>query len=131
MPSRAEAPSDMKICQQITEALMNGNIEMAVSALSPNPSELAETRDTLMRLNYALIGLVKGKRPRLERTLPGIDVDTHQASLQIWSFGDEEVYLVGCLPVRVRGKLYFDLQLRNSVDEIKNQMKLKLKQTRA
>jgi hypothetical protein len=121
----------MKICQQITEALMNGNIEMAVSALSPNPSELAETRDTLMRLNYALIGLVKGKRPRLERTLPGIDVETHQASLQIWSFGDEEVYLVGCLPVRVRGKLYFDLQLRNSVDEIKNQMKLKLKQTRA
>jgi hypothetical protein len=130
LPSYAEAAGGGESCRQITEALMSGNIDMAVSALNPNASEQAETRESLARLNYALIGLVKGKTPRLERTLPDTDVENHQASLQIWSFGDQEVYLVGCLPFQERGKIYFDLQLRNSVDDIRHHMKLKLKQIR-
>ena len=130
VPTLAEATRDSESCRQITEALMSGNIDMVVSALNPKASEQAETRESLIRLNYALVGVVKGKRPRLERTLPDIDVENHQASLQIWSFGDQEVYLVGCLPFRERGKMYFDLQLRNSVDDIRHHMKLKLKQIR-
>ncbi|MBB3018332.1 putative membrane protein [Microvirga lupini] len=130
-PALAEATQDSESCRQITAALMNGNVDMAVAALNPKASEQAETRESLVRLNYALIGLVKGKTPRLERTLPDIDVENHQASLQIWSFGDREVYLVGCLPFRERGKMYFDLQLRNSVDDIRHHMNLKLKQIRA
>jgi len=130
VPPHANAGRGSEICRQITEALMRGNIDMAVSALNPEPSDLAETRDSLVRLNYALVGLVKGKRPRLERTLPDIHIEDHPASLQIWSFGDQEVYLVGCLPFRERGKMYFDLQLRNSVDAIRHHMKLKLQQIR-
>jgi uncharacterized membrane protein len=130
VPALAEAARDSESCRQITEALMSGNIDMAVSALNPSAPDKAETREGLVRLNYGLIGLVKGKMPRLERTLPDIDVESHRASLQIWSFGDQEVYLVGCLPFRERGKMYFDLQLRSSVDDIRHHMKLKLKQIR-
>jgi hypothetical protein len=130
MPALADAARDSERCRQITEALMSGDIDMAVSALNPSAPDKAETRETLVRLNYALVGVVKGKRPRLERTLPDIDIENHQASLQIWSFGDQEVYLVGCLPFRERGKMYFDLQLRNSVDDIRHHMKLKLQQIR-
>lgn len=130
VPARAEAARDSESCRQITEALMSGNIDMAASALNPSAPDQAETRESLVRLNYALIGVVKGKRPRLERTLPDIDIENHQASLQIWSFGDQEVYLVGCLPFWERGRMYFDLQLRSSVDDIKHHMKLKLQQKR-
>jgi hypothetical protein len=81
VPTLAEAARDSESCRQITEALMNGNIDMAVSAVNPSEPDQAETRESLVRLNYALIGFVKGKRPRLERTLPDIDIENHQASL--------------------------------------------------
>ncbi|MBM6584175.1 hypothetical protein ILT44_28680, partial [Microvirga sp. BT689] len=106
------------------------NVRSNADYYNPSAADQAENRETLMRLNYALVGLVKGKRPRLERTLPAIDIESHRASLQIWSFGDQEVYLVGCLPFRERGRMYFDLQLRNSVDDIRHHMKLKLQQIR-
>src|SRR5688500_6305503 len=106
VPARAEATRDSESCRQIAEALMSGNIDVAASALNPRVPDQAETRESLVLLNYALIGVVKGKRPRLERTLPDINIENHQASLQIWSFGDQEVYLVGCLPFRERGKMY-------------------------
>ncbi|MBM6580509.1 hypothetical protein ILT44_09990 [Microvirga sp. BT689] len=36
VPAHAEAADDSESCRQITEALMSGNIDMAVSALDPS-----------------------------------------------------------------------------------------------
>jgi hypothetical protein len=129
--SHAKPASHGEACRQVTEALMNGNVDLAVSVIDPVPAERPKLHDSMTRLNYALIGFLKGKRPRLERTLQDIDLETHPVSLQIWSFNDEEVYLVGCLLLWKQDDVQLELQLRNSVEEIRSQMKDKLKQSRS
>jgi hypothetical protein len=129
--ARAKNPNTSEACRQVIDALMTGNVDIAVSAVDPAPADRATIHDSLTRVNYSLIGLLKGKKPRLERTLQDIHLQTHPVSLQIWSFSEQEVYLVGCLLHWRHDKAMLDIQFRNSVDDIRNQMIEKLKQSRS
>lgn len=127
-PSRAEASDGGQKCQQVTEALMSGNVDGGVVAIDPALEDRDALREALSRMVIVVRGLVKDKKPRLERTLQSIEVGNYPLSLQIWSFGDQEVYLVGCLLHRKQEKAQVELQIRNSVDEIVKHMKIQLSQ---
>jgi hypothetical protein len=127
----AKAPAGSESCRQVLAALMVGDVDRAAAVIEPISSERETTRENLSRINYALIGLLKGKKPRLERTLQDLDVETHPVSLQIWSFSDQEVYFVGCLFRWHQENAHLDLQFRNSTDEVVKQIKVKLNQSPA
>ncbi len=107
---------------------MRGDIDAAVAAIDPEPYQHKVIQDYLTRLNYMLIGAVKGKKPRLERTLEEIKVETYPVSLQIWTFGEDEVYLIGCLfRIEEDETIQIELQLRHSVEEVVDGVKARLK----
>lgn len=124
----ARSSSNSEICRISTEALMKGDIDAAIAAIDPEPYQHKVIQDYLTRLNYMLIGAVKGKKPRLERTLEEINVETYPVSLQIWTFGEDEVYLVGCLfRIEEDETIQIELQLRHSVEEVVDGVKARLK----
>ena len=119
-------PSDSQRCRQFGAAILTGNIDEAVAMMDPEPGDEAQSRETAARLTSSLAGALKQMTPYLERTLPDILIESHQASLQIWSFGDKEVYFVGCL-IRGEGRgTRFALELRSSVDTIVQIFKAKI-----
>ena len=61
----AENSKTPERCRQITEYMMRGDMNAASAAMDPAPSKREQTRDSLTRLTYALVGFVKGKKPRL------------------------------------------------------------------
>lgn len=120
---------DSNACRGVVEGVMKGNVEAAVAAINPNPSDTDKLRDALTKMKDALAGVFKDKKPRLERTLPDISVDNYPTSLQIWSFGDKDVHFVGCLirPQRKEAEIY--LQLHPIVDELVKNLKASLAKT--
>lgn len=106
-----------------------GNVEAAIAAINPDSSDVDGLRGTVTKMAGALGGAFKGKTPRLERTLPDINVDNYPTALQIWSFGDKEVHFVGCL-IRSRGReAQIHLQVHPIVDELVKNLKLNLDKT--
>ncbi|HZB61645.1 MAG TPA: hypothetical protein VE423_03145 [Microvirga sp.] len=127
----ARSSSDSETCRIATEAFMRGDTDAALAAIGPEPSRRKALQDHLTRMNYMLVGAVKGKKPRLERTLKDIELDRSPVSLQIWSFGEEEIFLIGCLfRIEGDGTLRFELQLRQSVEDILEGFKARLKETK-
>lgn len=127
----APAPSarpflDSHACRGVVEGVMKGDIEAAIAAVNPEPSDVDELKNAVTTMTNALSGILQGKLPRLERTLPDISVDNYPTSLQIWSFGDKDVQFVGCLlqPKRKAAKIY--LQFHPSVDELVKGLKANL-----
>ncbi|MBF9233448.1 hypothetical protein [Microvirga alba] len=113
-------------CRQVTEAVLKGDAEAAVAAINQEPQHRDKTLEIMTRMADSLAGLFKGKTPRLERSLSDISVEGYPISLQIWSFGDQEVYLVGCL-LRLEEGVQLNIQIRSSVDEVVQKIKTKLK----
>jgi hypothetical protein len=127
----AQAADTPEKCRQVTEHMMKGDIAAATAAMDAVPSKREQLHNSLTRLTYTLVGFVKGKKPRLERTLPDTEVEGNPISVQIWSFGDRDVYLVGCM---LRGKketVHIDLQVRSTADEIEQEFRRILKESRA
>lgn len=127
----AEASNTTERCRQVTEYVMKGDVDAATAAMDPGPSKREQLHSSLTRATYALVGFVKGKKPRLERTLPDIEVEGRPVSLQIWSFGDRDVYLVGCMLRGKKENVHIDLQVRSTTDEIEQEFKRILKECRA
>lgn len=94
-----------------------------MAALTPDPAEINEIREMAMRMTDSLQGIFRGKIPRLERTLPDIEVGSHPTALQIWSFGDKEVYFVGCLIQLREGRPFIHLQAYPVIDEVIKKLK--------
>ncbi len=105
-------------CRATLEAALNNDAEGAFAALDPDPAEAEEIRELATRMTDSLQGIFRGKAPKLERTLPDIEVANYPAALQIWSFGDREVYFVGCLMRVEAGRPFLHMQAFPRVDEV-------------
>jgi hypothetical protein len=116
--SLAASSDNSEVCRKVTEAVMRSDIEAAVKAVGPVPSDHASVQESMVRLTDGVAGLFKGKTPRLERTVPDAYLGPYPVSLQIWSFGDKDVYFVGCL-FRMREEgMQLQLQLDGSADDV-------------
>ena len=118
--------TDSQRCRQVSAAILTGNVDEAVAIAAPEPEGEAETRENAARVASSLAGALKYMSPHLERTLPDVLVEGRQASLQIWSFGDKEVYFVGCIILGEGQGTRFALELRSSVDAIVQTFKAKI-----
>ena len=121
--SLANRSGNSEICRKATEALMRGDTEAAVLAVDPAPSDRTSAQDNLTKLTNGVAALFKGKTPRLERTMSDAYAGAYPVSLQIWSFGDKEVYFVGCL-FRMREEgMQLQLQVDSSADDVVAKLK--------
>jgi hypothetical protein len=118
---------DTAACRGSVEAAMKGDVDAAIAALEPKPSEQDGLRDAMERLVGGLKGVLKGETPRLERTLPDTAIETGPVALQIWSFGDKLVYIFGC-HVRQRPNGHVDIffEARPSVDFVLKEIQAKM-----
>jgi hypothetical protein len=119
----AKTEISSKVCQATLEAALKNDAEGAIAALTPDPSEADGIRELATRMTDLLQGIFKGKAPRLERTLPDIEVASYPTGIQIWSFGDKEVFFVGCLMRLREGRPFIQLQAYPLMDEVIKKLK--------
>jgi hypothetical protein len=122
----AELRRDTGACRDVTAAVLAGEVEAGVAVLNPDPPDREEVQRIVRTLSDGLRGYFKGKEPRLERSLPDIAVGSSPASLQIWSFGDREVYFVGCHMLLKEGKLNINLELQSTAGEVAKRLRVKI-----
>ena len=107
---------------------MWGDIDAAIAAIDPGPEQHELFKNYLTRLNSRVIDIFKGEKPRLERSLEDIKVENHPASLQIWTFGKDDVHVVGCLfRIEESKTIHIDFQISDSVEEVMDGFKARLK----
>ncbi|MBM6594618.1 hypothetical protein [Microvirga pudoricolor] len=126
MPAQAKIAPSPETCRATLKAFMANDVDAAVTPLDPDPPEAENARTMAARLTDAIQGYFKDKSPRLERTLPDIDVEGHATAVQIWSFGDREVYFVGCLMRQESGNTGIHFQANPSMDEVVKKLKASL-----
>ncbi|MBZ6075426.1 hypothetical protein [Microvirga puerhi] len=117
---------DSHACRGVVEGVMKGDPDAMIAAINPNPSDVEKLRDGMARMAGAFEGFFKGKTPRLERTLPDISVENYPVSLQIWSFGDKEVYFVGCLMGIIGREPKVYMHIHPFVDEVVKNLKARI-----
>lgn len=91
--------TDTETCRRITDALLHGQVQAAQDLFMPdNASDAlrANIHQLMLRLADSAGAVTEHLPPRLERVLPDIRLGNTPVSLEIWSFGDRQVYLIGC-----------------------------------
>ncbi len=92
-------PTSPATCRDITDALLHGKLQAATDLFTPPDGAdhiRKDVRSLMRRLAESIAAGTDHLLPRLERVLPDITVDHLPASLELWSFGDSQAYLVGC-----------------------------------
>jgi hypothetical protein len=117
---------DTEVCRRTTEAVMHGKVGAAVDALEPQAKDRAQLQELMERLVGQVAGAFKQQTARLERTLGDIAVEGQPASLQIWSFGDKEIYFIGCHVRLKEGNIQVFLEAHPTVEKVAEQLRAKL-----
>jgi hypothetical protein len=121
--------NDAETCRTVTDAVLHGRVNAASDALMPDGASDTLRRDIralMQRLSDSAAAVTEGLPPHLERVLPDLALNVIPVTVELYTFGDQKAFLVGCGIRPVGGLARISIQAYPTRDDLLDHLRQEL-----